>query len=126
MRMVMFLHILSTDSKLINKEKKMKKLLIISIFTFVVSILSTSANATKDCTSGADVNVNGLVCDFCARALEKVFSKQEEVAGINVDLDNALVAVDYNQGKSLSDETLTALITDSGYDVVEVNQRNCK
>lgn len=66
------------------------------------------------------VDVNGLVCDFCARALEKVFSKQEAVESINVDLDAKVVTINYVDGGSLDDETLTKLITDSGYNVVDI------
>ena len=32
------------------------------------------------------VKVNGLVCDFCARSLEKTFRKTGKVAGVSVDL----------------------------------------
>ena len=31
------------------------------------------------------VSVEGMVCDFCAQAIEKVFMKKEEVTGISVD-----------------------------------------
>ena len=31
------------------------------------------------------VAVEGMVCDFCAQAIEKVFMKREEVAGITVN-----------------------------------------
>ena len=30
-----------------------------------------------------DVATNGMVCDFCAQAIEKVFMNREEVQGIN-------------------------------------------
>ena len=65
-------------------------------------------------------DVNGLVCDFCARALEKVFGKQEAVESIKVDLDTKVITVHFNEGQSLDDETITELITDSGYDVEEI------
>lgn len=66
------------------------------------------------------VDVNGLVCDFCARALEKVFSRQDAVESIDVDLDQKVVTIYFNQGQSLDDETVAKLITDSGYDVREI------
>ncbi|MCG8324682.1 MAG: hypothetical protein MI673_04130, partial [Thiotrichales bacterium] len=37
-----------------------------------------------------NVNVFGLVCDFCAQAIEKVFMKRQEVSGIKVDLSGGL------------------------------------
>ena len=65
-------------------------------------------------------DVNGLVCDFCARALEKVFGKQEAVEYINVNLDEKVITVHFNEGQSLDDETITQLITDAGYNVQEI------
>jgi Mg2+/Co2+ transporter CorB len=32
-----------------------------------------------------NINVNGMVCDFCAQSIEKVFMKRIEVKGINVN-----------------------------------------
>ncbi len=63
------------------------------------------------------VDVNGLVCDFCARALEKVCSRQDAVESIDVDLDQKVVTIYFNQDQRLDDETIAKLITDSGYDV---------
>jgi len=77
------------------------------------------------CTQMTTVKVNGLVCDFCARALEKVFGKRDEVTGIQVDLDKGQIAVATKPGKSLDDATLTRLITNSGYNVVNIDNA-CK
>ena len=68
------------------------------------------------------VSVHGLVCDFCARALEKVFSKRDEVVGLTVDLDKGEVVVAMKEGLIIEDETLTKLITDSGYHVTSITQ----
>ena len=70
----------------------------------------------------AHVSVNGLVCDFCARALEKVFSKEEAVKAISVDMDTKLVTVNFNDSQTLSDEKLTQLITDAGYNVENIHR----
>lgn len=77
-----------------------------------------SASANTSVPKGAvEVDVNGLVCDFCARALEKVFSKKDEVDSIKVDLNNKLITIYFKEGKKLSDEEITQLISDSGYTV---------
>lgn len=68
------------------------------------------------------VSVNGLVCDFCARALEKVFGKEEAVKGIDVNLDTKIITVNFNEGQTLSDEKLTELITDAGYNVEGIHR----
>lgn len=66
--------------------------------------------------------INGLVCDFCARALEKVFGKRPEVSGIDVNLDTKIVTIGLKKGKDIDDATITKLITDAGYNVVKINR----
>ena len=80
-------------------------------------VLSTPAFANT-----AKVSVNGLVCDFCARALEKVFSRQEAVNDIAVDLDSKIITVNFKEGQSLDDDRITELVTDSGYNVEEITR----
>lgn len=69
-----------------------------------------------------NVSINGLVCDFCARALEKVFSKRTEVSGIDVNLDTKIVTIGLKKGADIDDTTITKLITDAGYNVVKINR----
>lgn len=109
------------------KQFKTKTLISICTMFILGSTLSNHAFAAKgspengfnNCPQAVNVQVNGLVCDFCARALEKVFSKKEEVQSIKVDLDKGLVKVKFNQDQSLNQTVLTELITDSGYNVVD-------
>ena len=77
-----------------------------------------------NCADTVNVKVDGLVCDFCARALEKVFGKRDDVEGIKVDLDNGNVMVAMKPGKTIDDAILTKLITDSGYNVRSI-ERGC-
>ena len=62
--------------------------------------------------------VNGLVCDFCAQALNKVFKKTEQVESVDVDLDNGFVTVTLIEGGVLSDDEVKKLIRKSGYSFV--------
>lgn len=75
-------------------------------------------------TDGEQINVNvfGLVCDFCAQGIEKVFMKREEVAGIKVDLSAGLIAIFTKQGFMLDDKILSKLILDSGYNVDSISR----
>lgn len=92
--------------------------------TLVTLLLTVPVQAAETCDTGNVVNVkvNGLVCDFCARALEKVFGAREEVEEIGVDLDNGLVHVTLKPGQTMEDEALTKLITDSGYNVTAIEK----
>ncbi len=68
------------------------------------------------------VQVNGLVCDFCAQALNRVLTRRAEIAEINVDLDARIVTIDMEDDGEIDDETLTGLINDAGYDVVAIHR----
>ena len=94
----------------------------ITTFAMIITLMAAPVQAAESCEDTINIKVNGLVCDFCARALEKVFGKRDDVNGISVDLDSGLVVVDMKAGQTIDDETLTALITDSGYNVREINK----
>lgn len=83
-----------------------------------VLVLSFAGSAQAD----ARVDVNGLVCDFCARALEKVFSKQEAVQDIDVNLDTKVITINFKEGQTLDDDVIKGLITDAGYNVVGIER----
>lgn len=83
----------------------------------------TTVHAEVPVSSGdVHVSANGLVCDFCARALEKVFGKEEAVKAIDVNLDTKIITVNFNEGKTLSDERIKELITDAGYNVEGIHR----
>lgn len=101
----------------------MKNLL--TYFALITLSLSNPAwSATTDaaCKDTINVKVNGLVCDFCARALEKVFGKRDEVSGINVDLDKGEVVIATKPGQTIEDDDIKSLILDSGYNVTDIKK----
>ena len=65
----------------------------------------------------AVIEVNGLVCDFCARAIEKIFMKNAAVAAIDVNLTSKKITISFRKGQKLDDKTVTDMITDAGYNV---------
>lgn len=93
-------------------------LLALVIFAFT---LNTGVAAQLE-NNSVNVQVHGLVCDFCARALEKVFGKRDEVQNINVDLNNGNILIQFNEGQTIHNAELTSLITDSGYKVIGIER----
>lgn len=93
-----------------------------NLYILTILILLTITTPSFAAGNNITVNVNGLVCDFCARAIEKVFSRQEEVETITVDLDEKLITITFKENADINDETITTLITDSGYNVVSINR----
>ena len=97
--------------------------LTLAFLTFAIS--PALANHTQGHTENHKqilIEVNGLVCDFCARALEKVFYKQAGVDGVDVNLDTHIVTLETTDKADLSDETLKKLVTDSGYNLVNIKR----
>jgi len=92
----------------------MKKYLLTIILTFGLTA-AVSAETIR-------TTVNGMVCGFCATAIEKTFRKQPEVKTVNVDLKSRLVTVTTKEGQTLDDAKLKKLITNSGYSVVSIDR----
>ena len=69
-----------------------------------------------------DVATNGMVCDFCAQAIEKVFMNREEVQGINVDLNNQRVVIYLKNDLSIEDTEIINLFEEAGYNVDKIDR----
>jgi copper chaperone CopZ len=110
-----------------------------SLFTALAMIVMTGLPAQAEHTTGTpekiqageinktgtliQIGVNGLVCDFCARALEKVFMKRSDIAGIDVNLDDSRVIISLKDDADIDDETLRKLVTDAGYNVSGITRK---
>lgn len=77
---------------------------------------STSFAAT------VEMQVNGLVCAFCAQGIEKTMRAKPETADVLVSLEHGLVAVALKPAQDLTDAALTAALTDAGYTVVAIKR----
>jgi hypothetical protein len=67
-------------------------------------------------------DVLGVVCDFCAIAMNKIFSKREEVAAIYVDLDTKALSLVLAPGATLSDQTIADLAIQAGYRIADIRR----
>ncbi len=67
-------------------------------------------------------DVLGVVCDFCALAMNKIFSKREEVAAIYVDLDTKALSLVLVPGASLSDHIIADLAVQAGYRIADIRR----
>ena len=61
------------------------------------------------------VEVLGVVCDFCAKAMNKTFSRREEVAATYVDLDSKTLSLVLVTPGSLTTKEIEKLVVKSGY-----------
>ena len=105
------------------------KLISIAAMAFAFSItapISMAAQTPQDVSATAQTmvtaKVNGMVCDFCARAVTKVFGKEDAVDNVHVDLDSGEIHVTLKSGAELSDDRVAELVKKSGYDLVSVER----
>lgn len=95
----------------------MKKIMMTMMMTaFLFSSLAFAAEEQK-------VNVRGMVCSFCAQGITKKFKEQPEVADIEVNLTDKFVRITYKDGQKLSEEKITTLLKEAGYDVTFNNTK---
>ncbi len=93
----------------------MKKL--IHIAAALAVLVAQSATAAT-----VEMNVNGLVCAFCAQGIEKKLRKLPATADVVVSLEQRLVAVALKDGQDISDADLRKALTDAGYKVIAIQR----
>ncbi len=69
-----------------------------------------------------EVDVNGLVCAFCAQGIQKTLKAFPATEAVYVSLENRIVAVQLKDGSDIDDATLRKAMTDSGYTVVAIRR----
>jgi copper chaperone CopZ len=93
-------------------SRTLKSLLIAAAFA-----TSVAAHATT-----LRIEVNGLVCAFCAQGIDKTLRALPATADVVVSLEKRLVGVSLKPGQMLDDATVTKAITDAGYAVVKITR----
>lgn len=93
----------------------MKKIVQI-LSAVLVSIAATAPAAT------IEMDVNGLVCAFCAQGIEKKLRAFEATDDLVVSLEQRLVAVSTKPGQDIGDDVLRTTLTDAGYTVKAIRR----
>ena len=84
--------------------------------SFLLTVSSWAAAAT------IEMDVNGLVCAFCAQGIEKTLKKFPATDGVFVSLENRVVAIQLKDGSDIDDAALRSAITNAGYTVVAIRR----
>ncbi|MCY7313244.1 MAG: heavy-metal-associated domain-containing protein [Pseudoxanthomonas sp.] len=98
--------------------KTINRLLPLTLAVLVLAAGFTSAAEARSLR----MEVNGLVCAFCADGITKAFKKEPAAGDVFVSLEDRLVAVDLKEGQDISDAAVTKLLTDAGYKVVGIQR----
>ena len=67
----------------------------------------------------AVVNVNGMVCDFCARGIERTFVRDNTVKKVDVDLERGKVLIAYIKDKEINFEDIKNKILANGQNAID-------
>ena len=66
--------------------------------------------------------VLGVVCDFCATTMNKIFGAREEVAAVYVDLDTKALNLVLRPEYDLDDSTIEMLAVQAGYRIAAIHR----
>ena len=66
------------------------------------------------------VSVQGMVCDFCARGIEKTFGKDKSVSKIDVDLASGKVLLAYPAGINIDIADIKEKILNNGLNTTDI------
>ncbi len=110
----------------------MKKIaLIIALMTMSpVTVYAAQENtavamsAEKMTDNVVHVGINGMVCDFCAQSLKKVFLKEEAVSTVDISLEDKMITLGVKKGQTIDDATIKKLVLHAGYDVSTIHHMN--
>jgi copper chaperone CopZ len=89
---------------------------------FILAVLLTLAMPVMAAAETITANVNGMVCGFCAKAIQKSFQKSSAVQSVKVDLDKKIVTLVLKPKAALADADLTKTILDAGYSVTKITR----
>ena len=89
------------------------------------TLIALTLSVAGAAASAADVNtlklqVNGMVCAFCAQGIEKRLQAMPETGEIYINLAQKVVAVQPKAGQQMNADKVKAEVTEAGYDVVKI------
>lgn len=68
----------------------------------------------------AIVSVKGMVCDFCARGIQKTFNKRDEIKKVDVDLNKGKVLLAFTGSATIDFEEIKKTIQSNGQTAVDM------
>ena len=90
------------------------------LLNILISLLLTVGASVQAAT--IEMNVNGLVCAFCAQGIEKQLRKFPATDDVVVSLEQKLVAVALKDGLDIADAELRRALTNAGYTVKSIQR----
>ena len=67
------------------------------------------------------VHIEGMCCEHCAKRVEDKLSTAKNVVSVDVKLKKKIAVI--RSREDVSNEEITALVTDAGYSVTEIESK---
>lgn len=91
-----------------------------SLFLALLISLATISQIAIAAPQTLKVNVNGMVCAFCAQGIEKKVRALPQTEDVYVNLKQHVVAIALKDGQMITDDTIKSLIKNAGYEVTAI------
>lgn len=85
-------------------------------------LAATSVALSQGPERTIEMQVDGLVCGFCAQGIRKDLTAQASISDVLVDLEHGTVAVALREGRDIDDETLRRSLEKSGFSLKHVRR----
>lgn len=93
------------------------------ILVICLVLLPLSHAAAAETEELVEMRINGLVCDFCARSIFKLFEEREDVQKLDINLSTKIVSVHFTERDALSDTEIREIVQDAGYEVASIERK---
>jgi cation transport ATPase len=89
-----------------------------ALAALAVALWLPAGAALAQAAQSLKLQVNGMVCSFCAQGIEKRLKALPEAGPVFIDLRNKVVAVELRPGQTLNAERVAGEVREAGYEVV--------
>ena len=100
--------------------KRNNTLIALLVFGWAVLISQPIFAVTTKTEVRAEINVMGMVCDFCAQGIGKMLDKDPRIKSHTINLKKKIVTVRFKKGKKVSKKDLIEIMKQSGYSVKSI------
>lgn len=91
-----------------------------TLAALTLSLAATLASA--EANQSITMQVDGLVCAFCAQGIEKKLGALPASDGVYVNLEHGVVAMGLKPAQDVPDAELKGTLTDAGYTVKSISR----
>lgn len=101
----------------------MKKFIYVTLI-FLTLLSPVSPLSAQEKTETIKVEVSGMVCDFCAQSIFKVFHKETGLTEdqIDINLDTQLITITPGADLDITDKQISDFIYYAGYDLKNITR----